>query len=186
MLISTQKPLPYLIVWLAFLTSVLLGCSAKRVNEPTPSSITQDSIEEASSDFDTPFAPTQHLTQARDTQSPENRENLLPEGAIRTSHRSINAQFTNAHCVIRGASDTIRFDGGCVFEQFDGNGSFFIEVPSGLIDGYMSISVAIIEPGIAEVRGLTPDGINSRWGEAQRSTVDAACWAGSDFTICAY
>jgi len=47
------------------------------------------------------------------------------------------------------------------------------------------ISVTMISPGVAEVRGLTRAGINSRWGEARRSTQDRSCWTGSDFQICA-
>ncbi|WP_017295364.1 hypothetical protein [Geminocystis herdmanii] len=46
--------------------------------------------------------------------------------------------------------------------------------------------MAIIKSGVAEVRGLTTAGINSRWGEARRSKSDKACWVGDDFTICAY
>lgn len=96
------------------------------------------------------------------------------------------AQGADAFCVIKGASNEIQFRGNCIFEQFDGNGSFAIESPSGLIVGRSLISVSIIQPGIAEVRGLTTSGINSRWGEARRSSSDPACWVGSDFTICAY
>lgn len=95
-------------------------------------------------------------------------------------------QASEAFCVVKGASDEIQFQGDCTFEQFGGNGSFSIKSPSGLIAGRAVISVYITEPGIAEVRGLTTGGINSRWGEARRSSSDPACWAGSDFTICAY
>ena len=49
----------------------------------------------------------------------------------------------------------------------------------------MSVSVTIISPGVAEVRGLTRQGVNSRWGEARRMANDRACWQGSDFKICA-
>lgn len=35
------------------------------------------------------------------------------------------------------------------------------------------------------VRGLTSEGINSRWGEAKRSKKDKSCWIGEDFKICA-
>ena len=97
-----------------------------------------------------------------------------------------SAQGADAFCVIKGASSEIQFSGNCIFEQFGGNGSFSIKSPSGLIVGRSLISVSIIQPGIAEVRGLTTSGINSRWGEARRSDSDTACWVGSDFTICAY
>lgn len=91
-----------------------------------------------------------------------------------------------ALCVIKGDSNQVVFRDKCIFEQFGGNGSFTIKAKSGLIYGRELISVAIIESGVAEVRGLTTAGINSRWGEARRSKSDKACWIGDDFTICAY
>lgn len=93
---------------------------------------------------------------------------------------------SEAFCVIKGASPQTQFQGNCLFKQFGGNGSFSIESPSGLIAGNALINVAIIQPGIAEVRGLTTNRINSRWGEARRSSSDSACWVGSDFSICVY
>ncbi|MGA9520063.1 MAG: hypothetical protein WBV82_01285 [Myxococcaceae bacterium] len=50
----------------------------------------------------------------------------------------------------------------------------------------LSVSVVVVGRAEAEVRGLTKDGINSRWGEAIRSKDDPACWVGSDFKICAW
>ena len=100
---------------------------------------------------------------------------------------SAPANAAEAHCVVKEtASETIRFSGECDFQQFGGDGSFSIQSLTGLIDGRVAINVYMIEPGVAEVRGLTTDGINSRWGTARRSDVDRACWVGSDFTICAY
>lgn len=49
----------------------------------------------------------------------------------------------------------------------------------------MSVTVSIVSPGVAEVRGLTRQGVNSRWGQARRMANDRACWQGSDFKICA-
>lgn len=95
-------------------------------------------------------------------------------------------QAGEALCVIKGDSNQVVFRDKCIFEQFGGNGSFSIRAKSGLIDGRESISVAIIKSGVAEVKGLTTMGINSRWGEATRSKSDKACWIGDDFTICAY
>ena len=108
-----------------------------------------------------------------------------PDPAGSNAAQSSGTQPANAVCEVRGASDEIRFEGDCVFQQEGGNGSFSIQAPSGLIDGRSLISVSIIQPGVAEVRGLTTDGINSRWGEATRLASDSACWAGDDFTICA-
>ncbi len=95
-------------------------------------------------------------------------------------------QAGEALCVIKNASNEIVFRDQCIFEQFGGNGSFSIQAPSGLIANQEVISVYITQPGVAQVRGLTTGGINSRWGEAIRSQSDRACWVGSDFTICAY
>jgi hypothetical protein len=96
------------------------------------------------------------------------------------------AQAADAFCIVKGTS-AVHFRGNCIFKQFGGNGSFSIESPSGRIKGeVVMINVYVTEPGVAEVRGLTTSGINSRWGRARRSTSDPACWVGSDFTICAY
>ncbi len=50
-----------------------------------------------------------------------------------------------------------------------------------LLEEILLISVTEIDPGTAEVSGLTKDGINSRWGEAR---FDGKCWSGDDFRIC--
>lgn len=68
-------------------------------------------------------------------------------------------------------------------------GTFSVQMPGGndgIAAGTTNVSVAVIAPGEAEVRGLTRDGINSRWGSATRSREDPACWVGSDFRVCAY
>lgn len=49
----------------------------------------------------------------------------------------------------------------------------------------LMLTVAIVAPDNAEVRGLTNGGISSRWGAAKRSARDRACWDGADFRICA-
>jgi hypothetical protein len=53
-----------------------------------------------------------------------------------------------------------------------------------IIPGILIISVSIIKPGQADVRGLTTHGINSRWGAAAQDVKDPFCWFGSDFRIC--
>ena len=78
------------------------------------------------------------------------------------------------------------FNGKCIFQP-EAGGSFslsnFKQKP--LFGSITVVSVSIIEKGVAEVRGLTTDGINSRWGEAKRSEKDKACWVGEDFKVCA-
>lgn len=54
-----------------------------------------------------------------------------------------------------------------------------------IIPNVSIINVYVTQKNVAEVRGLTTDGINSRWGQAIRSTTDRACWVGDDFEICA-
>lgn len=82
----------------------------------------------------------------------------------------------------------VQVNGKCRFTP-DQGGSFTIEHadPKHTIffGEIMSITVSIVSPGVAEVRGLTRQGVNSRWGEARRSNDDRACWQGSDFRICA-
>lgn len=82
----------------------------------------------------------------------------------------------------------LEFNGRCRFMPDGGNGSFSVSTASGqgaLYGEILVVTVSVISPGVAEVRGLTKAGINSRWGEARRQARDRACWAGSDFRICA-
>jgi hypothetical protein len=82
----------------------------------------------------------------------------------------------------------VQVNGKCRFTPDEG-GSFTVEHadPKRTIffGEIMSVTVSVISPGVAEVRGLTRQGINSRWGEARRMANDRACWQGSDFKICA-
>ena len=90
-----------------------------------------------------------------------------------------------ADCMITSAESG--YEGGCRFVAEKG-GSFSVSRDDGsnIVDDVVIITVAVIGSGKAEVRGLTSAGINSRWGEATRSTSDKACWTGSDFEVCAY
>ncbi len=90
-------------------------------------------------------------------------------------------------CRIKSAG-TPDYSGRCRFNPA-GGGSFILEHTSEgrpLTGPILTVSVTIVSPDVAEVRGLTRAGINSRWGEARRSTGDRACWTGSDFQICAW
>jgi hypothetical protein len=79
------------------------------------------------------------------------------------------------------------YQGPCNFTAEE-RGSFSVEplLKGKKILGATTVTVWVIEPGVADVSGLTSQGINSRWGEARRSTSDKACWVGSDFKICVY
>ena len=92
-----------------------------------------------------------------------------------------------ANCRVESGGK-IMFDGKCRFTSFDSDGSFALDATDGKSRFYgeiLNVSVAIVEPGAAEVRGLTIHGNNSRWGPAKRSSQDRACWVGVDFKICA-
>lgn len=90
----------------------------------------------------------------------------------------------NARCVVTSSGGS--WSGPCLFMAERG-GSFTISRRDRRVfpGGATSITVAVMG-GEAEVRGLTRDGINSRWGMASRARGDRACWAGSDFRVCAY
>jgi hypothetical protein len=90
-----------------------------------------------------------------------------------------------AHCVITTAQG--RYEGPCRFSA-QAEGSFNVaRTRSGhLLMGVTDISVTRLGDGPADVRGLTPQGINSEWGPATRSRSDPACWKGDDFMICVY
>jgi hypothetical protein len=91
-----------------------------------------------------------------------------------------------ARCVIQ-SDGSATYRGPCLFRAERG-GTFTVEPPRGRTfpGGVTSVTVAVIGRGVADVRGLTRGGINSRWGEAIRSQSDGACWQGDDFRICAY
>lgn len=96
------------------------------------------------------------------------------------------AKDKDARCLIRQNGVTT-YSGACLFHLEKG-GSFSIRRQDArpILPSITDISVTIVAAGVAEVRGLTTDGINSRWGSAVRSKVESACWKGSDFEICAY
>ena len=90
-----------------------------------------------------------------------------------------------ARCVI-DAAGAPHWSGACQFEARRG-GSFTIMPGRGrFAGGTTSISLDIVRPGLAEVRGVNALGINSRWGQARRSPRDRACWIGADFSLCVY
>jgi hypothetical protein len=88
-------------------------------------------------------------------------------------------------CVVNGAG-AAPYQGKCEFSAETGGSFSITPVGQDAFNGATVINVSVISPGVAEVRGLTRDGINCRWGEAKRSKEDPACWVGSDFKICVY
>lgn len=106
--------------------------------------------------------------------------------AAKPSPEPNKPRATEARCKV--AAGGAIYDDPCKFTfAGDGKGSFSIEaLAKSSFDGAELLTVTVTEEGVAEVRGLTSEGINSRWGEAKRSTKDKACWAGGKFTICVY
>ena len=96
-----------------------------------------------------------------------------------------DAAGRRARCVVSSGSETYR--GPCNFIAERG-GSFSVSAVGRrfIVGRVTDVSVAVLRPGAAEVRGLTAQGVNSRWGEARRSSRDRACWVGADFSVCAY
>lgn len=88
-----------------------------------------------------------------------------------------------AKCVLTGS---IHYSGKCDFRRAGPGFSISPVGHASFSGGINPVNVAIMAPGVAEVRGLTKYGINSRWGAARRSQRDPACWVGSDFRICVY
>lgn len=120
-------------------------------------------------------------TQAATTNAPA--ATVTPSAAPTPAPAAKSEGFT---CRVK-SSGASPYSGPCDFKAEGGNGSFSITpVGEATIGGATVISVSILEKGNAEVRGLTKDGVNSRWGEAKRSDKDKACWTGSDFEVCAY
>lgn len=98
------------------------------------------------------------------------------------------ATARDARCRIY-QNGALSIDRICDFQPDGTNGSFAVAGRGNrgsIMPGISIISVSVISPGVAEVRGLTSRGINSRWGEARRSQRDRACWNGADFRICVY
>ncbi len=91
-----------------------------------------------------------------------------------------------ARCVIESAGAPA-YRGPCLVRSKRG-GSFVVTRGrrQSFPNGVGSISLDVVEAGLGEVRGLTREGINSRWGSARRDSRDRACWAGADFRICVY
>jgi len=99
---------------------------------------------------------------------------------------AVSAKPRAARCVLSGGAET-PYSGPCLFAAEKG-GSFTV-TPAGrrtFMGDVAGVSVYVAGDGSAEIRGLTRDGVNSRWGEARRSRRDRACWQGSDFKVCVY
>jgi len=104
---------------------------------------------------------------------------------IAAAFAAVPAQAKIARCVIDSEGTSYR--GPCQYNVARG-GTFTLSPVHRRSFGeeVVSITVYVTGRGVADVRGLTRDGINSRWGRAVRSRRDSACWVGEDFSVCAY
>ena len=104
---------------------------------------------------------------------------ITGEGVAKTGGRIVGCHVESA--------GTIKMNGKCLFTHEKG-GSFTlrsVDRDKPLFGEILVLSVSVESLGMAEVRGLTSGGNNSRWGPARRSSSDSACRQGSDFRICA-
>ena len=104
-----------------------------------------------------------------------------------TASLLISSQAMAADRIVKCQVNT--YKGSCVFSPDTPKGSFSLTNPDKnkpLIDSIAMVNVTIVEQGVAEVSGLTTEGISSRWGEAKRSAKEKACWEGEDFKVCAW
>ena len=115
---------------------------------------------------------------------------LQPSAAVAQSRK-----LNNAQCILITSEQIETMNEDCHFET-SVNGSFTISKvdktgePVRCFLGkedwdkdlkvkypcIMFVSAWIIEEGVAEVRGLTTAGINSRWGRYLRDPEEPACW----------
>jgi len=118
--------------------------------------------------------------------APENAMRRPLLAALMLVAAAAPALARDAGCRIEQAGRVV-LDRTCDFQAEGRDGSFSLSARDGgsLFPGMSVVTLSVIEPGLAEVRGLTRDGINSRWGTARRSARDGACWQGDDFRICA-
>jgi hypothetical protein len=109
---------------------------------------------------------------------------LVPAIMLAAPQVAARSKLASCRIVSNGA---VKFSGRCRFTAERG-GSFTLSRARGggrLYGSILSVSVTIVGRGVAEVRGLTSGGINSRWGRAVRSKRDRACWVGRGFRVCA-
>ena len=104
-------------------------------------------------------------------------------GCALTATPGADAADRLVDCLVESGGK-VEFRGKCRFFSADATGSFALNAADGksrLYGEILDVSVFIVAPGEAEVRGLTAHGINSRWGVAERSAPDRVCWVGVDF-----
>jgi hypothetical protein len=86
--------------------------------------------------------------------------------------------------VCRIESNGAVYAGPCTVLSDDESTGIVLPETTPEFEQIVSIGLFEFEPGQWEVRGLTTDGLNSRWGTATRVSGEETCWQGSDFRIC--
>lgn len=163
----------YSYLGIALACAAASGCGDKEKEAPkiaTPKAETKAETK--------PESKPESKTEAKAETKPESKPESKPETKADAAPAFV--------CKVESGKEVV-LDGPCSFKGIEGNGSFVVRKLDGsTMGGATDITVSIVNKGVAEVRGLTKDGINSRWGEAKRSAKDPACWEGSDFKVCAY
>lgn len=95
-------------------------------------------------------------------------------------------EFQDASCSVTSSGKTIDVqDCQAMYASETGSETEEISIQrkskKTITDSVSMISVFEFEKGKAMVTGLTTDGINSRWGVAEKKN---GCWEGSDFKVC--
>lgn len=149
----------------------LAACAGGEAPTPSPANAAPASAPPAAAPTPPPGAPAPHATAQPPAARPAPRP-TAPDSGFR--------------CVVVRGGETVA-QGPCQFESDGDDGSFYVDLLSAAATaGTNPISVTLVGRGLAEVRGVTEDGLNSRWGEARRDKADRACWTGEDFTVCAW
>jgi hypothetical protein len=94
------------------------------------------------------------------------------------------AARAGVHCVVDSGGETVH-DGPCT-RRVDPEATVLSLPSEASFNGANPLTIASVGDGRFDVRGLTSDGTNSRWGDAAVSPSDADCWVGTGFQICAY
>ena len=95
------------------------------------------------------------------------------------------------HCVIKSESGH-KYEGGCNFAQFGGNGSFHLRnefIGSPLLPGIYGFSIQLdsARRPVIKYKRIFREGFDKEFvSPAMRSNEDSACWVTRGLSVCAY
>lgn len=164
-------------VALAFL---VVACSEREADDAPLAEVETPSQEAAPVPEEIEPEPTPE-PEPQDDDVPGTEE--IPDDPDEASTVEPDMNEETARCVIGPG----RYDGPCTFVP-QADGTFILaranDVP--LYGDTAAVTVATLGADVAEVRSRTMSGMEMRWGRAERSEQDPACWLGPDFSVCAY